>query len=63
MNFVFIQIFFFFILFQSELNENINNKQDKIPRKEKKSEIINLTDKNFDTYINNGKYNRWLIIL
>ena len=62
MNFVFIQIFFFFILFQSELNENINNKQDKIPRKEKKSEIINLTDKNFDTYINNGKYNRWLIL-
>ena len=62
MNFIFIQIFFFLLLFQSELQKDINNKQEKILEKENKYELINLTDKNFNTFVNNGKYNRWLIL-
>ena len=62
MNFIFIQTFFFLLLFQSELQKDINNKQEKILEKENKYELINLTDKNFNTFVNNGKYNRWLIL-
>ena len=62
MNIIFIQIFFFLLLFPIELNESINaNKENKI-KKEQKSELINLTDRNFNSFVINGKYNRWLIL-
>ena len=62
MNIIFIQIFFFLLLFPIELNENINANQDNIIKKEQKSELINLTDTNFNSFVVNGKYNRWLIL-
>ena len=62
MNITFIQIFFFLLLFPIELNESINaNKENKI-KKEQKSELINLTDRNFNSFVVDGKYNRWLIL-
>ena len=62
MNYIFIQIFFFLLLFQLEFNEKTNNNQDKTFKKEQKSEIINLTDNNFNSFVVDGKYNRWLIL-
>ena len=62
MNIIFIQIFFFLLLFPIELNENSNANHDNVIKKEQKSELINLTDRNFNSFVVNGKYNRWLIL-
>ena len=62
MNIIFIQIFFFLLLFSIELNENSNANHDNVIKKEQKSELINLTDRNFNSFVINGKYNRWLIL-
>ena len=62
MNIIFIQIFFFLLLFPIELNESINANQENKIKKEQKSELINLTDRNFNSFVVDGKYNRWLIL-
>ena len=62
MNFIFFQIFFFLLLFQIELNENIDANEENIIKKEQKSELINLTDRNFNSFVVDGKYNRWFIL-
>ena len=62
MNFLLVQIFFFFVLIKIELGERINpNKNNKII-KEEKSEIYILNDNNFNSFVKDGKDNRWLII-
>ena len=66
MKFLFIQIFFFLFQFQIniELNQDINTKSNREEsyKKEQKSELIILTDNNFNSFVNYGKNNRWLIL-
>ena len=64
MKYTLIQIFFFLMKLEIELSEgkSIKSNQETNQKKEQKSELINLNDKNFNYYINDGKYNRWLIL-
>lgn len=64
MKYSFFMIFFFLVQFKIELNDNISiiSNPKRILEKEQKSEFINLSDKNFNSYVCNGKYNRWFII-
>ena len=62
MNCILVQIFFFLLQFNIELNEVINTNKNSQLKKEQKSEIITLNDNNFNYFVKNGKDNRWLII-
>ena len=62
MNCILVQIFFFLLQFNIELNEVINTNKNSQIKKEQKSEIITLNDNNFNSFVKDGKDNRWLII-
>ena len=62
MNCILVQIFFFLLQFNIELNEVINTNKNSQLIKEQKSEIITLNDNNFNSFVKDGKDNRWLII-
>ena len=62
MNYISLQIFFFLLQFNIELNEVINTNKNSQLKKEQKSEIITLNDNNFNSFVKDGKDNRWLII-
>lgn len=62
MNFYFFQIFFLLLLFQFELNEIINPNKENLTKKEEKSEIINLNDTNFNSFVKDVKDKRWIIL-
>ena len=62
MNYILVQIFFFLLQFNIEINEVLNTNKNSQPKKEQKSEIIILNDNNFHTFVKDGRDNRWLII-
>ena len=62
MNYISLQIFLFLLQFNIELNEVINTNKNSQLKKEQKSEIITLNDNNFNSFVKDGKDNRWLII-
>ena len=62
MNCILVQIFFFLLQFNIELNDVINTNKKSQLKKEQKSEIITLNDNNFNYFVKDGKDNRWLII-
>ena len=62
MNYILVQIFFFLLQFNIEINEILNTNKNSQPKKEQKSEIIILNDNNFHTFVKDGRDNRWLII-
>ena len=62
MNFYFFQIFFLLLLFQFELNEIINPNKENLIKEEEKSEIINLNDTNFNSFVKDVKDKRWIIL-
>ena len=62
MNYISVQIFLFLLLFKFELNDVINTNKNSQSKKEQKSEIIALNDNNFNSFVKDGKDNRWLII-
>ena len=63
MNYILVQIFFFLLQFNIEINEVLNTNKNPQLKKEQKSEIIILNDNNFHTFVKDGSDNRWLIIL
>ena len=62
MNYILVQIFFFLLQFNIEINEVLNTNKNPQLKKEQKSEIIILNDNNFHTFVKDGRDNRWLII-
>ena len=62
MNYISVQISLFLLLFKFELNDVINTNKNSQSKKEQKSEIIALNDNNFNSFVKDGKDNRWLII-
>ena len=62
MNYILVQIFFFLLQFNIEFNEVLNTNKNSQPKKEQKSEIIILNDNNFNSFVKDGRDNRWLII-
>ena len=62
MNFYFFQIFFLLLLFKFELNEIINPNKENLIKEEEKSEIINLNDTNFNSFVKDVKDKRWIIL-
>ena len=62
MNYISVQISLFLLLFKFELNDVINTNKNSQSKKEQKSEIITLNDNNFNSFVKDGKDNRWLII-
>ena len=62
MNYILVQIFFFLLQFNIEINEVLNTNKNSQPKKEQKSEIIILNDNNFNSFVKDGSDNRWLII-
>ena len=63
MKVIFIHLIFFFqILLNIKSKENINETEQLENKTEKIEQVLDLDDSNFDSIIQNGKYNRWLII-
>ena len=62
MNYILVQIFFLLLQFNIEINEVLNTNKNSQPKKEQKSEIIILNDNNFNSFVKDGRDNRWLII-
>ena len=63
MNYILVQIFFFLLQFNIEFNEVIDTNKNSQLKKEQKSEITILNDNNFNSFVKDGRDNRWLIIL